>query len=1457
MIFRSLKRFAFLVALVSLLIYAHLSLDVSGQANPHLRRVNVPYFDDHVHFSETAIFWFGTLSADSNAADVRVGYRDQHLYLRIAVFDRRLWYKSNPSADDLTNWDAVTLYLSQNGNTDDVLDADTYRFDATLNWWEEPRDNYQAAYLGQGDEWVSVTLPFTTTSGWRGNAPNDNVDDRAWTLSYVIPFASLGLQAAPAPGSIWGMAIVLHDRDALEAAPLTDQSWPEIMSSQNPSSWGELVFDPSEEFTPPAAISETITIIREGLAGIIVPDAMVGGGTDCGNPAKPDYFSAWGELNYAHQEFFNVQNLADAGDWPCISKYYVTFPLDTLPADKVVISATLTLHHFGNCDPRQAQPSLIQALTVGEDWDEQTLTWNNAPLAQENIAATWVEPVTETPDWPGIPYHWDVSRSVAEAYASGIPLRLALYQSDWDYHGGKYFISADADDWNAAGRPTLTVAWGKPVADIVKTVAPSNGDYGNTVTYTLHLFGTEGSHTLTDTLPIGVTAPLSFKLAGTTVEPLYESSQHSFTWSDILTNGQEVTIQYPVTITTYYIQSLVNIAELRQADGEGNSDTAILLTNAYHNYLPLLLKGRHTEWPMAGANPQRTSWTSEEVRGALKPVWFRPIEPYIPPQVQIIAANGQLYISTARGLYALDAATGAEVWVYPTEMPLGHSPTVKDRVVYVGGLDHKLHAIDALTGESLWVFEATAGFQTNPLVVEGKVYVGNRDGYLYAIHAQGEPNAGQLAWKYKTAGPILFSAAYHAGTIYFASNDSYAYALDAQTGSLVWKSDQLPGAGFHSWWPVIQPETNVVVFAGSNNYRHYLPPAESTDLLGKERDDVYPARASDPRGTLFGGRNAAGLVDATRALQYFEEKPWRRTYFVLNKETGEEVTFDFDYDTVAEYAPILWHGTHSGNRYPPVVSVDRKLYQSNHYMSDEWIPGGQVSGWEVGSSKISTPSSLWKAMDEPLAYSGGGNLIYWNHCNDRSAGAFDVTIPNTQFYPSDADATREWVYFSYNLASLIPGYNDLYEGVNSTDYTINNLFRGPDHSLNGIYGQHGDQNAPIPYQGKIYMHRSNSIIAFGNDPGTPTALPLLETVAVQNADLTLATTTTLKNCLSQEIQKILTAGHLCPGYRSVGLFDIRTKEDYGDHLLDYWHQPTDVLYTLIMALPYLPENQQQQVKTYLQSEYQNFSPTQYTHIGWRDGTTRESSSFPQEVESDRENSIPKITGYSFAGWTWPPQMFYGLWKYAEVFGSAQEVFDTSSSKLESPPANEYLIEYPYVHNAYLAGYLGYLELEELAGYPESAAVRAEFNRLLNLRMSTFSKDTPFTDGEYHRALSVARNFIFLVPEIGEYMHAHILTKVQTAVAEYNEVAPYWFVANFEATHGEGVTQHYYDYQSLFQAQAWILEAPQEELIKYLDVPVVQVGDFFYIQNLVATIAASTQSESAIIATPSTVVQGAR
>jgi len=563
--------------------------DFSPQAQvASMRRVNAPY---DAPGAESAILWFGRVTPTENSVDGRVSYNGDHLYLRVAAFDRRLWYDTSPSPDDLTAWDAVTLYLDTGGNAGNVPDANAYRFDAQLVWWE-PRDNYQAVYQGDGGGWVTATVPFTTTSGWRGNEPNDDVDDRGWALTYYIPFDSLGLSGPPAQGTVWGMALALHDRDDAGGTPIADQVWPETIESQQPATWGQLAFG-MPSYSPQLAVPGGIVTIRQGLEGATVVDADVGGSSVCGHPAAPDYFPGWGELNYAGKEFLNIQNQWDVADWPCFSRYYVTFPLDALPSGKVIVSATLTLHLWGGAgegwDPGP-QPSLIQVLTVGQDWDESTLNWNNGPLAKENVSAAWVDPVDEYTGPPGIPCEWDVSRAVAEAYVLGAPLRLVLYEADGAYHSGKYFHSSDVGDWNAEGRPTLTITWGRAVADLSKVAAPASGDQGTPITYTLSFFGTGNTLTLTDTLPPGLSEPGDFELEGTSVTPTYDSGQHRLAWSDTLPVGQEVVIRYTAAITTSDCQALVNTAELSEAGGKASTATTTVIANPQLIYLPLILK---------------------------------------------------------------------------------------------------------------------------------------------------------------------------------------------------------------------------------------------------------------------------------------------------------------------------------------------------------------------------------------------------------------------------------------------------------------------------------------------------------------------------------------------------------------------------------------------------------------------------------------------------------------------------------------------------------------------------------------------------------------------------------------------------------------------------------------------------------------------------------------------------
>jgi hypothetical protein len=449
----------------------------SAQAMP-VRVVNAPHFGPAgvVKFVEGAIFWFGRVTPNESYADVRVGYNDSHLWVYVAVFDQWLWYDETPAAADLTQWDAVTLFLKTGGNTGAAPGTDAYRFVAQLSGDADPR--YRLAWRGNESGWQTAPIAFEAQPGWRGDRLNDNNDtgDRGWAMAFNIPFASLGLSGPP-HGQRWGIAMRVHDRDSAAGPALPDKIWPEAMASDQPSTWAQLHFG-LPTYAPPPLVVRGLATVYHKYKGANVPDGAVGGYTVCGDGM--DFWTEWGQRVYytfpnSTDEYgdFNIQNQADIADWPCFSKYYVTFPLPALPPGSTVVSATLTLHLFGGAgDPNQRPDSLIQVLTVNEDWNEATLNWNNAPLPLENVSRAWVKPVKGNVNFPGIPYRWDVSYAVAKAYAAGRPLRLAMYSADSDYHTGKYFISSDTGDWNEAGRPRLDIAYGEAFSVTSRTFVP-------------------------------------------------------------------------------------------------------------------------------------------------------------------------------------------------------------------------------------------------------------------------------------------------------------------------------------------------------------------------------------------------------------------------------------------------------------------------------------------------------------------------------------------------------------------------------------------------------------------------------------------------------------------------------------------------------------------------------------------------------------------------------------------------------------------------------------------------------------------------------------------------------------------------------------------------------------------------------------------------------------------------
>jgi len=325
---------------------------------------------------------------------------------------------------------------------------------------------------------------------------------------------------------------------------------------------------------------------------------------------------------------------------------------------------------------------------------------------------------------------------------------------------------------------------------------------------------------------------------------------------------------------------------------------------------------------------------------------YNPTYEYSSPAVE----NGVVYYSSAGELFALNASTGAQVWlspflsggiaspavengvlfnsdygrVYAYDLSNGtllwsyymgsagvmlYSPTVVNGVVYAcmtSNLNGTLVALNASTGAKLWSFdfggtafgELFAG--SSPAVANGVVYFGGSDGNVYALNA----TTGALVWTYVTGGgnenPVNGSPAVANGVVYIARNDGHTYALNAATGGKLWEQDEL-GGSVNSAAAV----ANGVVYTTDAGHINALN-ASTGALIWSHTADSSPWYSSPAvaNGVVYFG----GLIGGGGTVQGY--------LYALNASTGA-VLWKYPTSSQMRSSPVVVNGTvyfHTGTQ---------------------------------------------------------------------------------------------------------------------------------------------------------------------------------------------------------------------------------------------------------------------------------------------------------------------------------------------------------------------------------------------------------------------------------------------------------------------------------------------------------------------------------------------------------------
>lgn len=565
------------------------------------RRVNIPLVSGN-DWSQQAIFWLGVNENKNtipgrNYTDVRIAYTQTELHLYLTVIDYYLWYDNNQTVGDLTQNDAVVVYFDTGHNRTAAPQTDDYYFLVGARHMDTTT-KYQRQARGNGTGWnTSWSTTWTQNAGmqWSDTGPNNNSGniDYGWMAEYHLPWSAFGLSGPPATGTLWGMGVYVYDRDNSGSGGMAaPQGWPETFSKDTPSTWGDLHFGDDAYQPPSVTQTGSVTIRAASPTDNTVEDAWMGGGGGCSSG-----HNGGTEINHGNHAELYLGSESVPTHFPCFNKTFLRFQLGSVPTGKVILSAKMTLYHWGNAgdpsapnDEDHGHPSYAWLYTINDAWDEMTIHWNNAPLAGENLDLKRMEVLTAFPGWDKtVAYEWDVTKAVAEAYQAGQPVSLAVYDAAGERNTSKYMIGSETENWNANNRPKLTITYGSnaPTVAVTKQVSPSRATTGTTVNYTLTWTGIGKALTLTDTLPQGLSAPTNLQASTGTAS--YNASTRQITWSGSPTSGQAVQLTYQCTVQSTGTSALINTAVL-SGDGSTSTANASICVNCRAVYLPMIRK---------------------------------------------------------------------------------------------------------------------------------------------------------------------------------------------------------------------------------------------------------------------------------------------------------------------------------------------------------------------------------------------------------------------------------------------------------------------------------------------------------------------------------------------------------------------------------------------------------------------------------------------------------------------------------------------------------------------------------------------------------------------------------------------------------------------------------------------------------------------------------------------------
>ncbi|GHC26110.1 alcohol dehydrogenase (cytochrome c) [Gemmobacter caeni] len=349
-------------------------------------------------------------------------------------------------------------------------------------------------------------------------------------------------------------------------------------------------------------------------------------------------------------------------------------------------------------------------------------------------------------------------------------------------------------------------------------------------------------------------------------------------------------------------------------------------------------------------------------------------------ETQPLVYDGMMYVTASYSrIYAVDLATGKEVWQYDARLPEGILPccdvinrgaAIYGDNIYFGTLDARIVALNAKTGDVVWNkkiadYKEGYSYTAAPLVVNGLVITGNSGGefgIIGEVQAR-DANTGELVWTRPTIEGNM-------GT-YMGKESTMTGTLNATWPGDMWKT----GGGATWLGGSYDIETDTLIFGAGNPapWNSHLRNA-GTPVEGNKGDNLYAASriGMDPKtgeikwhfqttpreGWDYDGVNEVVAFTDKDGAKKFATADRNGFFYVLNREDGKFLNaWPFVKD-------ITWA--------KGIDETGRPIFNEENRPGD---PSKAADGAK-GEMVFASPSFLGGKNWMPMAYSQHTGLFY-------------------------------------------------------------------------------------------------------------------------------------------------------------------------------------------------------------------------------------------------------------------------------------------------------------------------------------------------------------------------------------------------------------------------------------------------------------------------------------------------